>query len=80
MCCVLFKTQPDYALNLAKQVEEVRGLQKADVEVNNTIPEEIWACLSGKVNDDTNKRSTFGNATFRRGEYKRRTKSDDSKV
>ena len=55
-------------------------MQKTDVEVNNTIPEEIWACLCGKVNDDTSKRSTFGNATFRRGEYKKRTKSDDSKV
>ena len=62
---MLFKTQPQYALQLAKEVEEVRGLQKRDVEIIRTMPGELFACLSGKVNNDPNLRAVFGNSTFR---------------
>ena len=59
---------PQYALALAKEVENVRGSRKADADAHNTMPEDLFACLMNKVNDDPSKRSKFGAAAFKKGE------------
>ena len=39
-------------LKVIKEVEEVWGKTKEEEEVNDTIPGDIWACLSQMENKD----------------------------
>ena len=36
-----------------------------ELEEIEEMTAEIWAAMQGKVNDDTDKKATFGNATFK---------------
>ena len=59
-------------LKLIKEVEEVRGKTKEEEEVNDTIPGDIWACLSQMENKDPKAKATWAKATFRKKEYKKK--------
>lgn len=72
LCCVLFKTQPDQALALAQQVEDVRYKKKEEASCINTMPGDLWMCLQGKQHDDPSRRAKFGASLFRKEEYKKR--------
>eukprot|EP00801_Mesodinium_rubrum_P011846 Mrub_11925.p1 GENE.Mrub_11925~~Mrub_11925.p1 ORF type:complete len:106 (+),score=27.73 Mrub_11925:261-578(+) len=72
LCCVLFKTQPDYALRLAKDVESVRYRRKEEGVSVKEMPGDLWACLVGKQNDDTSRRAKFGASMLRQEGYKKR--------